>query len=179
MSLAGCVENSRGLPVQISRSVYAPEIEEVAEAEKDEAKITARQDEFCWQFAANKGCFFSGAKAYRKAFGSSEITARDCASRLLNDPLIMGRIQKYLKLAGFTVENAQAVHADIMGNSEDDKTRLAAVKLLYEFEGKMVARTESTHLHISLSSLLKKAKETKSATPVIDAEIEIEDPEST
>jgi len=180
MSLVGCVENARGLPVRVSRSAKAPTADQVAALDANAGNISVKADEFCWLFASDRNCRFSGMKAYQKAFGCSEISARDVASRLLNKPEILARIQQYLKLTGFTVESAQAAHADILRNSEDEKTRLAAVKLLYEFEGRMVARTESTHLHLNLASLLKQAKESKTESgAVIDAEIEIEGEEST
>ncbi len=177
MTFAGCVKNARGLPVLVSQRANSPEIEEVAAIDDKASRISLRQDEFCYQFATNKGTFFNATKVYQNAFGCSELNARNCASRLLNEPAILARIQKYLRLAGFTVENAQATHAEIMGKGKDEKTRLAAVKLLYEFEGRMVAKTENTNLNVnlSLSSLLKKAKESKGSEKVIDAEVEIEE----
>ena len=178
MGALGVVENGRGIPVRVSRSSNAPSPAEVEAVDEDWEILTIEQDEFCWNYAANSECFHSGAASYKKAYDVEDKTARECACRLLAAPKILKRIQHYLRLSGFTVEKAQAVHADLMLNAEDEKTRLTAVKLLYDFEGKLVKKTESTHINLNLSGLLQKAKaKTEDSGGVIDAEIEIESEE--
>jgi len=178
--MQGVVENPVGELVRFSKSKYAPTGEEVKAVEPHSDPITMQQDRFCFEYA----CGTSGlnaVRAYVKAFPkSSEMSARVHSSELLQDARIVARVLRYLEVAGFTELAAQKKHLQLMSGAESEQVQASMVKLFYELKGKLVTKTESTHLHLNLASLLKQAKESKTESgAVIDAEIEIEGEEST
>jgi len=169
----GEVLNGRGLPIAITAQDFLPTREQVEDS-KNLPALNVKQDLFC-QLYCSPRFLFNPRGAYVESFGCSREAANSSAYRLMSDPRVLARIEEYLALGGFTQQSVDLAHLENLKQSEDLGVRQRAIEHFNKLRGRIVEKTESTHLHLNLASLLKQAKEEKNEFgAVIDAEVEIE-----
>lgn len=172
---AGAIKNHLNLPVKITNkgvSLYPPSRESIENADVQNVPLSIQQDKFIFTLIANPVHHSRAWKAYQVAYPTAnEHAAKQGVARLLSDPRILQRAEKYFALIGLDEVNAQIKHAKLLHGS-DEKIALGALKLYYDLKGKIVQKTESTHIH-HLASLHAEAEKkiVDTGAKIIDGEV--------